>query len=487
MGIELGLSRIRLLLKKLGDPHLSTWHAIHIAGTNGKGSICSYLSSILTHSHISNGKFTSPHLVSVNDSITLNGRPVLLEQFDTVKQKVIQFDRQFKINATEFEILTAVAFEIFRLEKVKFAIVEVGLGGRLDSTNVIPSAFEIASQNTSSSTSNHGVLVTGISKISMDHENILGSTIEAIAKEKAGIIKPLVPCVVDGSNEPSVLQVVQEVSNANKSDLSVVNKFHNEVDDNHFTLLPGFQNAKIDLSKSPLQGQYQRNNLSVALKIIDILKTKLIELNHYKSAQSITLQSIENGIAGTKWPGRLQKLKFKYNSNDPFSLLPILLDGAHNHSAALELQKFINSQIKKGLLKKNIVFVMSITSSKDFLSLLKPLLNDGLSQRNENNEYGTNFSLFLTNFDYKKGVDGMPWIKSYDCQVLKLRILEEFGGIVSSQQILVQPNVEKLLSEDLPAFIRNEECSVVACGSLYLVGEILRIHLGNNGSVNEIY
>ena len=182
--IDLGLARIGRLLQATPQ----SWRAIHVAGTNGKGSICAYLSAALRSNGLSCGRFTSPHLIDRWDCINVNGRAVSETVFRDVEKAVRQRDQAESLGATEFELLAATAFGVFQREKVEVGVVEVGLGGKLDATNAL----------------RHKV-VTVIAKIGLDHQSFLGNTLEEIALQKAGIMRPGVPCVVDGSNHPSCL------------------------------------------------------------------------------------------------------------------------------------------------------------------------------------------------------------------------------------------------------------------------------------------
>ncbi|GMM37574.1 dihydrofolate synthase [Saccharomycopsis crataegensis] len=472
MGIELGLSRIILLLKRLNNPHLTTWKAVHVSGTNGKGSICSYISSILQSSSISSGKFTSPHLLSVTDSIMVNGKPLTKDSYERIKRKVKDVDHQFAINATEFEVLTAVAFEAFREMRVKVAVIEVGLGGRYDSTNVLTANSDTL-KDKANDQGDYGVLVTGVANISKDHENVLGNTIEAIAYQKAGIIKPQVPCVVDGTNSGSVIEVIREEAKLKNSQLTVADATNKQfLVDSH-----SGRTTTIDAtSLSPLLGSYQAANLSVAFNIITQVRR---QLSHSKNpetralAQKITLTSIIKGIKDTKWPGRLQKLQLR---NTTQSKLDILLDGAHNVAAAHELQKYLQSSISS---KRKVALVVSMTASKDLPGVMAPIL-DSIK------EVSSEFAIYLTNFDHTHGVEDMPWIKSYDCDLMK----SEFEALgVDTTNINIQKDVAKLFGKVLPEKMggNQEDWDIVVCGSLYLVSEVLRIHLANGGDIKDIY
>ncbi|KAH3674711.1 hypothetical protein WICPIJ_009499 [Wickerhamomyces pijperi] len=419
MGIELGLSRISTLLSKLGNPQLTS-NYIHVAGTNGKGSVCAYLSSILsTSTDFKIGRFTSPHLIYKYDSVTLNNRPVAKDIFYQVENEIISINKRYDIGATEFEILTATAFKIFNLENVDIAVMEVGLGGREDSTNVIiPAEF-----NKEGKIVKKGVLATGITKIGMDHENILGSTLVEIAYQKAGIIKPNTVNVIDGTNEQDVLSLVSEISGKLGSENHEINPSSKDINTSFGT---------INLFESPLKGDYQLQNISLALKIVDLITPGLVRT--YPSQTHISHQSILKGVQSTSWPGRLQTVQYKDKE--------ILLDGAHNGSAAIELKKYIDSTYND----EPITFILAVTKGKDLAPLLSQLIKP------QDNIIVTNFGI----------VDGMPWIEANSTDDLA-RECGKYTGNVS-----INESIEDILNN-------VKEKNVIVCGSLYLVGEVLRL------------
>lgn len=430
MPIDLGLARVISLLSKLGSPQLKS-NYIHVAGTNGKGSVCAYLSSILLSStkDFKVGKFTSPHLIYRHDCITLNNNPVKLDLFRQIEDSVIQLNKEHSIGCTEFEILTIVAFKIFELEQVDLAVLEVGLGGRLDATNIVPAAK--IKENT---IIEKGVLATGITKIGKDHESFLGNTLREIAFEKSGIIKSEIVNVVDGTNEIEVLEVVDKTSKElNSSNIKVLSN-SNEIDTSW---------GVINREESPLKGGYQLQNLSVSLKILELV-FPLLE-NSYKNHIFPSKPNIIEGIQSTSWPGRLQTLTLKYNKTES---LTILLDGAHNAQSAKELRNYLSSIYEN----QSITFVIAFTKGKDIDELLKEL------QINENDK------VIITQFG---GIDGMPWIKATEAIDIE-KIVANY-----TKKIKTYLNHSELFES-----IKNDE-NVVVCGSLYLVGEVLKLNSDN--------
>lgn len=434
MPIDLGLSRVAALLSKLGNPHLNS-NFIHVSGTNGKGSVCAYLTSLLlanTKNEFKIGKFTSPHLLVRSDSVTLNNVPIAFDIFAEVEQEVEELNKKFDIGATEFEKLTATAFQIFHLEKVDLAVIEVGLGGRLDSTNIIEGAV-LGPDN---KITKKGVLVTGITKIGMDHENLLGSTLKEIAGEKAGIIKSKIPNVVDGTNNSDVLDVIQ-----NKA--SELNCDNNLVDAKSDKIVTAF--GEINRNVSPLNGYYQLQNLSVSLKILDIIFPFLKK--NYSQQVNFSLQNVIKGVKNVEWPGRLQNLHLKYSPVEP--TVKVLLDGAHNGQAATELSRYLMEKYNGS----KLTFIIAVTEGKD----LTPLLSTLISPFDK---------VVVTRFG---AVENMPWIKATDPEVLKEEVLKY------TKNVIVEPSVEKTFDH-----VGRKHSNVVVCGSLYLVSEVLRLHQKNS-------
>lgn len=435
MPIDLGLQRISILLSVLGNPHKYA-NFVHIAGTNGKGSVCAYLTSLL----LSNtrgfrvGKFTSPHLIFRHDCVTVNNVPVSESTFHSVEQEVLKLNNIHGIGATEFEILTAVALQIFKLEQVDLAVMEVGLGGRLDATNVIEQA-KIGKDGCT--IFEKGVLVTGITKIGIDHEAILGNTIAEIASEKAGIIKPFITNIVDGTNEPDALSVIAQKSIETHSHNYVVIQT-----DNHIQTPFGV----VDRDVSPLRGSYQLQNLSVSLKILEVLFPFLQE--NYPFQCNFSHENVINGVKSVQWPGRLQRLSLNYSKDRP--QLEVLLDGAHNGQAAKELAKYLRSKYGD----EGLTFIIAVTKGKD----LGPLLNELIRPQDR---------IITTSFN---PVDGMPWIQPYDPSDLQQEILQY------TENVEVQPDVQKTFAQ-----VKEGE-KVVVCGSLYLVGQVLKLHSENSES-----
>ncbi|MBI1969476.1 bifunctional folylpolyglutamate synthase/dihydrofolate synthase, partial [Candidatus Woesearchaeota archaeon] len=275
--IKLGLSRMKKLLKQLGNPEQGLQY-IHVAGTDGKGSACAMLESILLHAGYSVGKYISPHLKDFTERITINKREISRKDVVRLLQKIIPLQN----DATYFEIVTAMAFLYFQEKKPDIVILEVGLGGRLDATNVVTP------------------LVSVITNISLEHTEYLGNTIKKIAREKAGIIKQQVPIVT--ANRGEALAVIHSIAKKRKASYIAVRKKYQ--------------------GKIGLRGAFQKENAALAYAVAKVLKKKY----HF----SLTESQIKAGIAQAKWPGRMD-----LRGN-------VLFDCAHTEAGFKALSKELN-------------------------------------------------------------------------------------------------------------------------------------------------
>lgn len=425
-GIHLGLSRITKLLAFAGNPH-EKLKVLHVAGTNGKGSVCSYLTTLLQNPDdpaVKIGKFTSPHLVDVRDSIMVNNTPISSQTFNNIKGTLTDLNEKHLLNCSEFELLTCIAFLYFHQVNCNWCVLEVGLGGRIDATNVIPGANKYA---------------CGITKIGLDHQGFLGNTLVEIAFEKLGIATPGTKyLVVDGTNDESVLNVARKKCESIKCELKIT---ENGVNDN-LVKTKSWGNLKFE--KLPLNGDYQIYNFRVAMAMLDHLKQK--------NEISLTSQDIFRRVNDTIWPGRLQNLDLFYEKDHKIN---VLLDGAHNGCAAIELVKYI----RKTYGEQPLTFVVAVTSGKDLEPLFRPLI------RSVDNVITTKFS----------SVDGMPWIKPNDPSELANMIKEKY-----TTNVIAQPNLLKVFPELMEKQTKEDARPVIICGSLYLCGELLRLHKNNS-------
>lgn len=308
IGIKLGLRNIKVILEALGQPQ-NSFRSILIAGTNGKGSTGAMLESILRHQSFKTGYYTSPHLIDIRERIQINRKLISKQDFEDVLSKVFEAVDSMMASAkletlpTYFEVLTASAFLHFQQSKIDFAVVEVGLGGRFDATNVI-------SQN-----------VSVITSIDYDHEEFLGKSLAQIAFEKAGIFKSKVPAVL-GELPPEASEAILEVATGlncpiSNFDPSTIQNLHLEEG------FPVFNFGDLPIRVN-LHGRYQANNAGVALTVCEVLRS--ISVN-------ISDNAIIDGLKKVQWPGRLDLLQ----SNPP-----VLLDCAHNPMGVRSLAGFLN-------------------------------------------------------------------------------------------------------------------------------------------------
>lgn len=298
--ISLGLDRVLAVLDLLGNPQESL-KIVHIAGTNGKGSTSRILSEVLKTAGYNVGLYTSPHLLKYTERIKINNNDISDDEFARRAFDIMNLADLNSIHLTEFEILTVLAYKYFFDKKVDIAIMETGLGGRLDATNAI-------SKN----------LFAIITSISIDHKDRLGDTIEKIAFEKAGIIKKNCPVLISRDNLGfEIIKKQAETLNAvifePKTEVSIVFK-----DGINFAI---FNNQKYEFS---LMGLWQKDNLELVLEAVNLLKS----LYRFNISENI----IEKALKNVVWDARLQYIKDKN----------IIIDGAHNADAAMKLRKSLD-------------------------------------------------------------------------------------------------------------------------------------------------
>ena len=316
-GIKFGLDNITALVDRLGRPDRA-FRSVHIAGTNGKGSVTAMIDAALRAAGHRSARYTSPHLIDIRERFVIDGRPVSATALDAAIVSVraaadgLRADGVLQADPTYFEVTTAVAFELFRAAAVDVAVLEVGLGGRLDATNVV------------------SPVVTAITTIAFDHEQYLGSTLADIAREKAGIIKPGVPVVV-GDVEPDVFDVIERVARDRGAPLVRARQDH------------GFAVG--------LRGTHQLANAAVAIGVLKVLDAQGI---------AVPAAAMAQGLADPSWPGRLDLRKFGDGRE-------ILLDAAHNPAGAHALASYLQARAKMPL-------VFAAMQDKDLEGMLRVLL-----------------------------------------------------------------------------------------------------------------
>ncbi len=317
-GIKVGLETTHALVAEMGHPDRA-YPSLLVAGTNGKGSVAAYCDSALRASGLRTGRYTSPHLVRVNERITVDGREITDREFaravhdvrDAAERLVRR--RVLKVHPTFFEVLTAAAFSHFRKKRVDVAVLEVGLGGRLDATNVVEP------------------IASAIVSVDFDHEAYLGKTLASIAREKAGVLRPGRATVV-GPLPAEALRAVRARSREIGARLVEAPR------------TPRGRHAGL----RPLPGAHQRDNLKVAVRLLEEAK---------RAGLPVDLRRLPQAIAATRWPGRLERVPGRP---------ALLLDGAHNPAGARALADYL----REG---PPVVLLFGAMSDKDVKGLAREL------------------------------------------------------------------------------------------------------------------
>ncbi|WP_290062000.1 bifunctional folylpolyglutamate synthase/dihydrofolate synthase [Paraclostridium bifermentans] len=411
-GMRLGLDNIKKLLELLGNPQ-NNLKIIHVAGTNGKGSTCSFISSILKESGYKVGLYTSPFLETFTERIRVNGENIREEEVgkivSLIKEKIEIMVSEGYSYPTEFEIVTAMAFYYYNQEKVDFVALEVGLGGRYDATNVIDRP-----------------VVSAITSISLDHTGILGDTLGKIAFEKGGIIKEDCPTIVYPQQEEAS-EVIKNICAEKKSKYMECNFKNIEIKSSNINSqiyncnINGKELRDLEIK---LIGDHQIKNSIVALNVIDYLNDIKIT--------NISEENIRKGLLETKWPGRIEKI-----SENPM----FIIDGAHNEEGA----KSLANSIDKYFENKNKILVIGMLEDKDIesvLDLLIPKFNNVITTTPDN-----------------------P--RAIDANKLKEKI-ERYNIEVNCK-----PNIKEAV--DYALEISNKDDVIISAGSLYMIGNVRTI------------
>jgi dihydrofolate synthase/folylpolyglutamate synthase len=303
---DFNLDRMRALMTELGDPQ-NQYPIIHVAGTKGKGSVCALCASALQAAGYKTGLYTSPHLLDYTERIQINGEPVshvgLVELVEQVKPAVAKIPK-----LTTFEITTALGFLYFAQQKVEAAVIEVGLGGRLDATNVVTPNVSV------------------ITSLSYDHMAVLGNTLTLIAGEKAGIIKPNIP-LVSAPQKEEALQVLVRVAKERNAPMTLVGRdvtfklLNHSLDGQTIRIVNNLQPSNLPAFKLPLLGAHQGDNAATAYAA---LKASGLEISD---------GDIQKGFAEVKWPARFEVVR-----RDP----PVIFDSAHNQDSFARLRQALD-------------------------------------------------------------------------------------------------------------------------------------------------
>lgn len=409
-GIRLGLENIGKLLELLGNPQ-ETLNIIHVAGTNGKGSVCSFISNILRESGYKVGLYTSPYLETFTERIRVNGENIPQEDvariIGLIKEKIEVMVSQGYVYPTEFEVVTAMAFYYYSEQKVDFVALEVGLGGRYDATNIITKS-----------------LVSVITSISLDHTGILGDTIEKIAYEKAGIIKENgIVLVYNQTDEAKdVIKSVCKEKNAKYIEVNFdsINIKKSNINSQVYdcnVMGETYKNLEIMLI-----GEHQINNSILAMSVLEYLKDT-------KKLDNVSEESIRKGLITTKWPGRIEKIK-----KSPI----FIIDGAHNEDGAKSLAKALDKHFKD----KKLTLLIGMLEDKDIDGVLDILM--------------PKFSKVVTT------TPNNP--RAINSDILKEKILKYVSDVTSKHEIEDAVNYTLETS--------NKDDIIISAGSLYMIGTV---------------
>jgi dihydrofolate synthase len=458
MTINLSLDRIRVLTALLPT---YTRPTIHVAGTNGKGSVTALLSSILraTEPQLDVGRFNSPHLVTVRDCIVINGHAIDESMYASARDEVQNMDMVHAVGASNFELLTATALLIFERVKVDIAIIEVGMGGRLDATNIIPTEC---------------ILVSAITAVDLDHQAFLGDTVAAIAREKVAIARQDVPFVLGRQRHPDVSRIVTEAVGGTLVHACNVARTGYMI----YSETLAFQSVNFTMSAypdplkapCPLLGDHQLDNIGIAATIVDVLLThphcSLLRLR-----DRTTPASISRGIEETIWRGRLSFHTYALESGHRVN---ILADGAHNPASAETLAQFIHQWVhmrNKTPLRLTYLLALSHSPPKTPRETLQPLLRARSGAAPPK----------IAALRFTPPED-MPWVKSVPPSAIAT-VVKELGSDPDVWAADDEEPVEGQLTKALEWAAEHEEAEgeslTIVAGSLYLVADLYRV-MGSN-------
>lgn len=404
-GVRLGLERIKILCEKLENPQ-NKYNVIHVGGTNGKGSVCKFISSVLKKSGYRTGLYLSPHLQRFSERIVVDDEEIKEEEISNLVSKlkpIVDEMEKNNNNPTYFEIVTAMAFQYFYEKNVDFAIIEVGLGGRFDATNVVHPILSI------------------ITNVSLEHQNILGKKIENIAFEKAGIIKSGVPVITGAKGK--ALKVIKDVAKQRGSEIIVVKensykRVCSDLNGQEFLVKGLLKDYNIRIN---LLGGFQGKNVAISVNAIDSLQLNGVYISE---------ESIKEGFGDVKFPGRVEIIQ-----KDPL----IILDGAHNVAGI----KVLTETLKEDFTYNKLILIIGILSDKrisDMLKIITPLADFIIVTRSKSE-------------------------RACDPIILK-RIIE---NTCSRRDVIVKENIDDAINFAKSIACKNDLICIT--GSLFTVGE----------------
>jgi dihydrofolate synthase/folylpolyglutamate synthase len=398
------------LLKALGNPHLQLPPSIHVAGTNGKGSTIAFMRAILEKSGYNVHTYTSPHLIEFNERIVLSGKNISDQELEPIIDEVLSHNNNNPV--TFFEITTAIAFAAFARNPADILLLETGLGGRLDCTNVIKNP-----------------IATIITQIGMDHQEFLGTTIENIAAEKAGIIKENTPCIIAPQTHTPAISTLKTIANSKNAALHIAGSdwFIERDDDPQnepFRFL--FGNKSYRCASLGLTGPHQSQNAATAIAALQVIAPQF----------PVSDTAITQGLASANWPARLQNITRFFDIPQDSE---IWLDGGHNPEAATALSEQCQIWDKTDPKPLHIITAM---------------------------------------MDHKE--------KSGFIETLKPRAQKIHQTFIPGEQKPQYPHWQEIINTLTKTASTSSPVRILICGSLYLSGDILRATSHNKPHVGSV-
>ena len=439
--IKLRLNNVTNLLSRIGNPHQSLPPVIHVAGTNGKGSTIAYMGAILKDAGYKVHCYTSPHLVNFNERIVLNGKQIEDKFLNKLlKECKLACETDPKIEVTFFEGVTAAAFLAFSRVKSDILLMETGMGGRLDATNVVEKP-----------------LATIITPISFDHGQFLGNSLDKIAMEKCGIIKDSVPLIVARQEEPA-LETIKSQGQKKNAPLYIFNNQWQISKKDQKLMTFTMNNHQINLPYPCLEGDHQIENAGTAI-------AALLSIKNFK----IKNDNIKNGLLKAKWSARLEQI----NKGKLYNLLPknyqLFVDGGHNPHAAKAIAEWINNQnnqnLKNDKPKVKIYLICAMSKDKNSSDFLKHFVGlvDFVSTMNIKDNPKSKSAIQLAKYALYSGLQS--------CNVENFQ--EAFEDIRALHENDVQISKSSFIKRIFGKKPKKKPAIIIICGSLYLAGQFL--------------
>ncbi|KAH7340120.1 Mur ligase [Rhizoctonia solani] len=450
--INLGLERVARLMQLL--PRY-TRPTVHVAGTNGKGSVTTMIESVLREAGFSTGRFNSPHLVDVWDSISFDTRPILESRYTPTRQQIQKLNEEHGIGASNFEQHTVSALTIFEEEGVDIVVLEVGMGGLTDATNIVP---------------DEAIAISAITSVDYDHQGFLGDTISEIARHKVGIVRPNRVCIVGPQAWSEAERTIQErVKAIQAHSISTYRATLRQWDFGEDGSLPPTFSVSPFHPPPPrpcsvplpvrtgtlsalvsLHGEHQLENVSTAVAALDALRTHPSSISRFPAFENISDQHIKDGIRHSRWPGRLSW--HAISSPTTRKELVVLVDGAHNAASATALSAYIESLGSSS--RPIFILALSHSPAKPPVSTLAPLLRSG------DHIISTSFS----------PVEDMPWVRPVESREITAAAANLVGPSGQTHAVADLRSALALAEE-----LAGSQGFVVIAGSLYLVADFYRL------------